>query len=51
MEEIERNNNNNAQIRQQKITIKASEIMQKFWSVRDQKAFCKEMSKPKLFNI
>lgn len=50
MEEIERNNNND-QIRQQKIIIKSSEIMHKFRRVSNQKAFCKDMSKLKLFNI
>ena len=51
MEEIELNNNNIAQLQHRKVSVKASEIINKFKSIRDRQSFCKEMSKIQIYNI
>ena len=51
MEEIGLNNNNNAQLQHRKVSVKASEIINKFKSIRDRQSFCKEMSKIQIYNI
>ena len=51
MEEFDNMNNNAINIEQRKVTVKASEIISKFKSIKDRQSFCKEMSKIKIYNI
>ena len=51
MEEFDNMNNNAINIEQRKVTVKASEIISKFKSIKDRQSLCKEMSKIKIYNI
>ena len=44
MEEIEGDNDDIPQLPQRKVSVKATEIISKFKSIKDRQGFCREMS-------